>query len=511
MANLPASGYLSNAARTEAEMQTAFESLRDVVAELGSTAPTTRTIASGNLPVPNASLVLVRSEGYSTGADDVLNTITTTGIDQGRIVILRNSNTASTEAASSEKITISHGTGANAIELTDGASFILCADRLIALVYNGTRWLELWRSYGRKNAQDATAERAYLGLGTAAVEAIATAVGAGTSGKLLKVGAATSLAENAILALDANGNIKAGSADGGNAQTLDSLNSTDFVRSTSTTNQGMAANLTLTTSGGTRVNVKSTGSAQTLGYGIYDNTLPRAHFLYTQSDGNAFLATQDILGAWTPSIRLNPSNDRLEFSTGGLTSWQSLRPGSGNGLDADTVDGVEYATILNSIQKSNATWYLPSDDVATSVGGSETELVRYALGSNFSYFSSASCEVTVRAVLTGPNAATVQPAEIYFYLDTGISGGGATTTGAFHITPSTADHHSSGSGAGFGWTILEKTFNMRTMPANLNSLVIAARNGSFTNSHQLRAVMPVSSLTYQTKTSFTIRKLEDLT
>lgn len=379
------------------------------------------------------------------------------------------------------------------------------------LVYNGTRWLELWRSYGRKNAQDATAERAYLGLGTAAVEAIATAVGAGTSGKLLKVGAATSLAENAILALDANGNIKAGSADGGNAATLDSLDSTDFVRSTATAAQAMAANLTVTTAGTTRLNLNTTGSSKAPGIAMWDNSQPRGEVYYSQANGQLVMATYDASTVRTPTLRLNPANDRLEFSTGSGGAYQSLRPGSGNGLDADTVDGVEYATILNSIQKSNATWYLPSDDVATSVGGSETELVRYALGSNFSYFSSASCEVTVRAVLTGPNAATVQPAEIYFYLDTGISGGGATTTGAFHITPSTADHHSSGSGAGFGWTILEKTFNMRTMPANLNSLVIAARNGSFTNSHQLRAVMPVSSLTYQTKTSFTIRKLEDLT
>ena len=514
MANLPASGYLSNAARTEAEMQTAFESLRDVVAELGSTAPTTRTILSGNLPVPNASLVLVQSEGWSSGADDVLNTITTTGIDQGRIVILRNSNTASTEAASSEKITISHGTGANAIELTDDASFILCADRLIALVYNGTRWLELWRSYGRKNAQDATAERAYLGLGNAALETIATASGASANSKILKVGASANLATDAILAIDASGNIKAGSADGGNAATLDSLDSTDFVRSTSTTNQAMAANLTLTTSGGTRVNVKGTGSAQTLGFGIYDNALPRAHFLYTQSDGNAFLATQDILGAWTPSIRLNPSNDRLEFSTGGLTSWQSLRPGSGNGLDADTVDGVQYATIAGLIQKSNATWYLPSDTTGVSIAQSgESELERLALGSNFDHFSGFDCEVTCRGVITGVQAQYVR---LTFYLDDGISGGGAVTTDAFSFSYDDSDRQARVTTYGTNnILIIEKTFFMRTMPASLDSIVIKGElTAGSPSTHILRSSIPAGSPysgAANTKTSFTIRKLEDLT
>ena len=135
MATLPAANYLSNAARTEAEMQTALDALRDVVAEIGSTAPTTRTISSGAMPVPTSSMALVQSEGHASGSPDVLVTITTTGIDQGRIVFLRNANTASTTSAASERISISHGTSAGQIELADNASFILCAERLIWLLY----------------------------------------------------------------------------------------------------------------------------------------------------------------------------------------------------------------------------------------------------------------------------------------------------------------------------------------------------------------------------------------
>lgn len=101
MATLPAANYLSNAARTEAEMQTALDALRDVVAEIGSTAPTTRTISNDTMPVPNSSMALVQSQGV-TAVDDLV-TITTTGIDQGRIVILRNSNTASTETTGPDR------------------------------------------------------------------------------------------------------------------------------------------------------------------------------------------------------------------------------------------------------------------------------------------------------------------------------------------------------------------------------------------------------------------------
>jgi hypothetical protein len=507
MANLPASGYLSNAARTEAEMQTAFESLRDVVAELGSTAPTTRTIASGNLPVPNASLVLVRSEGYSTGADDVLDTITTTGIDQGRIVILRNSNTASTEAASSEKITISHGTGANAIELTDDASFILCADRLIALVYNGTRWLELWRSYGRKNAQDATAERAYLGLGTAAVEAIATAVGAGTSGKLLKVGAATSLAENAILALDANGNIKAGSADGGNAATLDSLDSTDFVRSTATAAQAMAANLTMTTAGTTRLNLNTTGSSKAPGIAMWDNSQPRGEVYYSQANGQLVMATYDASTVRTPTIRLNPANDRLEFSTGSGGAYQSLRPGSGNGLDADTVDGVEYATIQNLIRGQGLTWFLPSD-----VNNTSTEKVRQLLPTTFDIFSGLFCEVTFRFLMQGTSAPTVSDA--FLYLDSGISNSGPPTTNPLVLDLNNAEASATRTGAGSGnWIGMVRRFPMQ-IRSNLDTVLIThspmsvANSTLLANGNSLTIPSGVSPLWNGFRTSVTIKSLE---
>jgi hypothetical protein len=338
MATLPAANYLSNAARTEAEMQTALDALRDVVAEIGSTAPTTRTISSGAMPVPTSSMALVQSEGYASGADDALATITTTGIDQGRIVILRNANTASSEAASSEKITISHGTSAGQIEMADNASFILCAERLIGLVYSGDHWVELWRNYGRKSSEDLLANRTDLGLGTASVETIATAVGASANSTVLKVGASANLVEDSILAMDASGNIKIGTVTGGNADTLDTYDSADFVRKADTATQSLAANVTSTTAGGTRFTVNTTGASQIPGFSMEDSGTERGALYYDSADGSVDLISKNVGGSITPRIRLNPITDRLEFAaTGG--AFQSLRPGAGNELDADTVRG----------------------------------------------------------------------------------------------------------------------------------------------------------------------------
>ena len=352
MAQLPASSYLSNSARTEAEMQTALESLRDVIAEIGATDPQTLTISSGALPAPTSGMVLARSEGHSSGADDVLDTITTTGIDQGRVIVLRNFDTTSTTTASTERITITHGTGAGAVELSDNADFILSGERMIAVIYSGTRWIELWRSYHRANAEDVIAERTHLGLGDVAVESVATSSGSSANGKMLKVGASAGLSTNDLLAIDASGNIVTGSVTGGNADTLDTYDSSAFVRKADTATQTLAANVNITTSGSPIVIANTTGTGQTPGFQMQDNGTKRADAYYDQADGSFDFVTYDSGGSATPRMRLNPTTDRLEFAAAG-GSFESLRPGSGNGLDADTLDGLHltqiYAQVLSLV------------------------------------------------------------------------------------------------------------------------------------------------------------------
>lgn len=346
MAQLPAANYLSDSARTEAEMQTALESLRDVIAEIGSQNPRTLDITSGELEAPTSHFAWCRSEGHASGADDVLDTIDTAGIDQGRLLILRNFDPTSSETANTERITINHGTGVKQMELSDSTSFLLCGERMIAFVYSGTRWIELWRSYHRRNAEDIVAERSYLGLGDASTETVATSAGSSANDKVLKVGSSANLTANDLLAIDSSGNIVTGTATGGNADTLDNYDSSAFLRKADTATNTIAANLNISTAGASRFIANTTGTSQEPGLLIQDNGTTRASLTYAQANGGLHLRTEDASGTMTPSIRLNAVNDRLEFITGAGASWQSLRPGPGNGLNADMLDGSHLADIL---------------------------------------------------------------------------------------------------------------------------------------------------------------------
>ena len=386
MAQLPAANYLSNSARTEAEMQTALESLRDVIAEMGSTNPSTLQITSGELETPTSHFAFARSEGHSTGADDVMNTIDTAGIDQGRMVILRNFDSTSSETANTERITINHGGGAKEMELSDSTSFILCGERMIAFVYNGTRWIELWRSYHRRNAEDIIAERSYLGLGDASTETIATSDGSSANSKVLKVGSSANLTANDLLSIDGSGNIVTGSVTGGNADTLDSYDSTAFLRKADTSTHTIAANLNISTNGSSRFIANTNGTSQNPGLQMEDNGTTRALVFYDQADGSLDIRTQDTGGSMTPSIRLNPTNDRLEFVTGTGASWQSLRPGPGNGLDADTVDGNHASALINvlSILDSGGGSYTTGEAGSFRLSdGTTTLLVQWPVSSDW--------------------------------------------------------------------------------------------------------------------------------
>lgn len=359
MTQLPGTGYLSDAARTEAEMKTALEQVHDVIAEIGSKAPETLTISSDSITAPLSSVVLVDAEG--SGADDILTTIVTTGITQGRVVVLRNASTASSEAASSAKVTINSGTSANNLELTGGGSLILCAQRMIAFVYLGDHWVEVWRSYGRKNAEDSAAERLDAGLGTSAVEDIATSSGASANSTVLKVGASANIATDSILAIDASGNIKAGSVTGGNADTLDSLDSTAFVRTTSGVAQSIDANLTSVSAGAARINANTTTAGQSSGYTLQASGTERGSLYLDTSNGEVELRTQTAGATATDSIKLDPGGLGLAYNVApGVSSWESLRPGAGNGLDADTLDGSHLSEVLDAAASSYR-WAIPAD------------------------------------------------------------------------------------------------------------------------------------------------------
>ncbi len=143
MTVLPVTGYLSDNARTEGEQKTAFEDLRDVVAELpGGSSEGDLTIATGVIiPTKEAHKV----DTQSGDATDDLDSITSTNTPSGRLLTLRAKDGTHT-------VVVKHNgaPGADDISLNDGADFSLDdLLKVIGLRFNGTYWEEVWRGpYG---------------------------------------------------------------------------------------------------------------------------------------------------------------------------------------------------------------------------------------------------------------------------------------------------------------------------------------------------------------------------
>jgi hypothetical protein len=346
MTLLPGTNYMSNSARTDAEMQVALDKVNEVIAEIGSKDVTTLTIGASvanGITTPLSSMVSIASEG-GTGVADTLATIGVSNIDKGRMVILQHANSAEDESTG---ITITHGTGAGAIEMKDSMSFILCSKRMLGLIYTGAtgHWQEVWRGYGRSTAEEKLAERTDIGLGDASVETIAT--GGDTASKVLKVSSA-SLITNDVLKINAAGQIeKALVADlgGGNAATLETHNAASFVRTNESSAQSIDADLTVVSANANLIADGTTTAALRLKASGGANE--RAFVAMDTTNGEMVMGTQTAAGEGTPSIRLNPggaADEKLEYAVDGST-WQSLTPGPGNGLNADLLDGHEWSDV----------------------------------------------------------------------------------------------------------------------------------------------------------------------
>ena len=362
MANLPGSGYLSDNARTEGEMKTALEQLHDVIAEIGSKDVITSTISDGSIDAPLASMISVSSEGGAS-TPDTLNSIDTTNITQGRIVILKNTNVESTSTGGA-RITITHNDSSGQIVMLDAEDFLLCSKRQLALIYTGDRWVEVWRTYGRNSTDERLKEREDIGLGDASVETVATAVGT-TNGKVLKVGSSP-LVNNDVLKVDSSGNIVAAlSADFDNvdAVTLDTLEATSFVRSDEGAAQTINHNLTLTSAGDTTLTISDTAGSNSPGVSLKHGSDERASIFYNSAFGSSEWITRDAGGTNTESVRLDPATGRFEFSVDGAT-WQSLTPGAGNELNADQLDGNHWSEIPDYAASSHRVIYHPVADPA---------------------------------------------------------------------------------------------------------------------------------------------------
>ena len=142
MSNLPAQGYTSNAARTNAEIKVVVEDLRDFMAELpGGNARTELTIASGAVVPPDGAgggHHTIDTEGNA--ASDDLTSITTTNTPEGRIVVLWSENIA-------RVVTVKNAAGgAGQVTMADNADFVFASLQAWLMIQRrGADWVEIAR------------------------------------------------------------------------------------------------------------------------------------------------------------------------------------------------------------------------------------------------------------------------------------------------------------------------------------------------------------------------------
>lgn len=153
MTALPTGAYVTNTARTVAEIKQAMSDIIGVIAELlGGSAESTLTIATGAV-TPTLGLHTIDTE--TQAATDDLTTINTTNVPDGRLLMIRC-------ADNTRNVVVKHNAGgAGQIALADAADYTLDdTTQWLLLKRTGTNWQEVGRFYGNNK----TAFRAYLGL-----------------------------------------------------------------------------------------------------------------------------------------------------------------------------------------------------------------------------------------------------------------------------------------------------------------------------------------------------------
>lgn len=153
MTALPAAGYWSDNARTQAQQKQWGEDIRSVIAEmLGGSAEASYTIASGAI-TPTVGVFSVDTE--AAAVTDDLTTLVTTNFPIGRLALLRSVDPA-------RDVVVKHNAGGGAkFIMSDGADLTLDDPTQYLLVQRrGADWYDVLRGYGSNK----TAARAYLGL-----------------------------------------------------------------------------------------------------------------------------------------------------------------------------------------------------------------------------------------------------------------------------------------------------------------------------------------------------------
>jgi hypothetical protein len=139
MTTLPAAGYISDPARTNAEAKQAFEDAFSAVRQSpGGAAETTLTIASGAV-TPTKGIHAIDTEA-AAATDDLAN-VAQTNLPDGSLLAIRGANAG-------RVVTVRHGAGGiGQLLLADGNDLVLrSTSTFLVLKRTGTSWEELTRS-----------------------------------------------------------------------------------------------------------------------------------------------------------------------------------------------------------------------------------------------------------------------------------------------------------------------------------------------------------------------------
>ena len=153
MSSIPAAGYFTDGARTNAEAKTAQDTLLEILREqVGGNTESTLTIATGSV-TPTTGVHTIDTE--AAAASDDLDIIAQTNHPDGRLLLIR-------PASAARVVTARHGIGGTGQLLLSGsANFALNAtDKWLLLKRTGTSWAEVLRWHGSTSAD----WRTYLGL-----------------------------------------------------------------------------------------------------------------------------------------------------------------------------------------------------------------------------------------------------------------------------------------------------------------------------------------------------------
>lgn len=141
MATIPAAGYISNAARTLSQVQTALE---DIVASLrqmpgAAQAEIVSTISAGSITPPGSAGVILVDTEAAAATDDLTNVVTTNYPD-GSMIVLRNANIARVVTAKQL------AGGAGQLNLDRSADYVMDDEKKwVLLQRRGADWYEVFR------------------------------------------------------------------------------------------------------------------------------------------------------------------------------------------------------------------------------------------------------------------------------------------------------------------------------------------------------------------------------